>query len=147
MVPTILDHLLHVSELFQRDMTRAFAGTSLSPARVRVLWVLQHQGPSTQRALAEALEVSARNVSGLVDALEADGYVRRTPHPQDRRAIVVELTEAAARQMAQMQRDHAALSAMLLEAVTPEDRPAVERGVPAIAARLAELVERAEHAR
>jgi len=147
MVPTILDHLLHVSELFQRDMTRAFAGTSLSRARVRVLWVLQHQGPSTQRALAEALEVSARNVSGLVDALEADGYVRRTPHPQDRRAIVVELTEAAARQMAQMQRDHAALSAMLLEAVTPEDRPAVERGVPAIAARLAELVERAEHAR
>lgn len=91
--------------------------------------------------------MSARNVSGLVDALEADGYVRRTPHPQDRRAIVVELTEAAARQMAQMQRDHAALSAMLLEAVTPEDRPAVERGVPAIAARLAELVERAEHAR
>ncbi|MCD1267673.1 MarR family transcriptional regulator [Microbacterium sp. MEC084] len=147
MVPTILDHLLHVSELFQRDMTRAFAGTSLSPARVRVLWVLQHQGPSTQRALAEALEVSARNVSGLVDALEADGYVRRTPHPQDRRATVVELTEAAARQMAEMQRDHAALSATLLEAVAPEDRPAVERGVPAIAARLAELVERAEHER
>ncbi|MBF0815776.1 MarR family winged helix-turn-helix transcriptional regulator [Microbacterium paludicola] len=144
MAPTILDHLLLVSELFQRDMARAFAGTTLTTARVRVLWLLHHRGPSTQRELAQDLDVSARNVSGLVDALEASGHVIRTPHPMDRRATVVTLTDAAAEQMAAMQRDHAHLSTTLLDAVAPQDRAPLERGIVAIAARLAELVDAAE---
>jgi DNA-binding MarR family transcriptional regulator len=32
-------------------------------------------------------------VTGLVDALEADGFVVRTKHPTDRRAILVKLTD------------------------------------------------------
>ncbi|GAA1727109.1 MarR family winged helix-turn-helix transcriptional regulator [Microbacterium paludicola] len=146
MTPTILDHLLLVSELFQRDMARAFAGTTLTASRVRVLWLLQHRGPSTQRELAQELDVSARNVSGLVDALEASGHVLRSPHPTDRRATVVTLTDAAAEQMAAMQSDHAQLSVTLLDAVAPQDREPLERGIVAIAARLAELVEAAERA-
>ena len=76
-VPTVLDRLLEISELFQHDIARAFEGTSLTAARVRVLWELQHSGPMTQQALASRLEVSARNVTGLVDALEAGAYVAR----------------------------------------------------------------------
>jgi len=143
MEPTILDHLLLVSELFQRDMNRAFAGTRLTPTRVQALWVLQHRGPATQRQLAGAMEVSARHISGIIDVLEADGYVRRTRHPTDRRATVVELTETAATQMATMQGEHAELSATLLAAVDPADRAALERGIAAIAARLTVLVEEA----
>ncbi|MCM3658536.1 MarR family transcriptional regulator [Agromyces mediolanus] len=143
---TILDRLLQIGELFQHDMARAFAGTGLTSARVRVLWVLQHGGPMTQQALAGALEVSPRNVTGLVDALEASGHVRRTPHPNDRRAVLVELSKTAEQTMAQMQRDHAELSATLLDAVEPGERAAVERGVAAIADRLAMLVAEAREA-
>lgn len=143
---TILDRLLQIGELFQHDMARAFAGTGLTSARVRVLWALQHGGAMTQQALAAALEVSPRNVTGLVDALEASGHVRRTPHPSDRRAVLVELSETARRTMAQMQRDHAELSATLLDAVEPGERAAVERGVAAIADRLAVLVAEARAA-
>ncbi|WP_350346933.1 MarR family transcriptional regulator [Agromyces sp. G08B096] len=140
MTPTVLDRLLLISELFQKDMARAFDGTPLTPARTRVLWVLAATGPSTQQALAGALEVSARNITGLVDALEEAGYVRRTPHPTDRRATIVELTERAADVMAGMQRDHAELSSTLIEAVAPSDRAGFERGLDAIAVRLAELI-------
>ncbi|GAA2465855.1 MarR family winged helix-turn-helix transcriptional regulator [Agromyces soli] len=143
---TILDRLLQIGELFQHDMARAFAGTGLTSARVRVLWVLQHSGPMTQQALASALEVSPRNVTGLVDALEASGHVHRAPHPNDRRAVLVELSATAEQTMAQMQRDHAALSATLLDAVDPGERAAVERGVAAIADRLAVLVAEAREA-
>lgn len=141
---TILDRLLYIGELFQRDMARAFAGTGFTTARLRVLWTLQHGGPMTQQSLAEQLEVTPRNVSGLVDALEASGHVRRTPHPGDRRAVLVELTPAAAKTMQRMQREHAELSATLLDSVDPADRAAVERGVAAIGERLAELVGEAE---
>lgn len=137
---TVLDRLLQIGELFQRDLTNHFAGTPLSTARIRVLWELVHLGPSTQQSLALRLGVSPRNVTTLVDALETAGYVRRTPHPTDRRATIVELTPDATAFMTRMQRDHAELSATLLEAVDPADRAALERGIAAIAERLTVLV-------
>jgi DNA-binding MarR family transcriptional regulator len=33
-------------------------------------------------------------VTNIVDRLQADGLVRRSPHPTDRRATLVEITEA-----------------------------------------------------
>ena len=143
---TVLDRLLEIGELFQKDMARAFEGTPLTPARTRLLWDLQHGGPSTQHALAERLEVSPRNITGLVDALEAGGYVTRSPHPSDRRATIVSLAASARDLMREMQREHAELTDDLLGVVEPADRAALERGVDAIAARLRELVA-AEEAR
>jgi len=75
-----------------------------------------------------------------VDALAAGGYVVRSPHPSDRRAIIVSLTESAVQFMRDMQRDHAELSAELLGAVDMADRDALLRGITAIGARLKELV-------
>ena len=49
----------------------------LTRARAAVIWQLQERGPVTQRTLSQALRVSPRNVTGLLDALEAGGYVTR----------------------------------------------------------------------
>jgi DNA-binding MarR family transcriptional regulator len=144
---TVLDRLLEVSELFQKDMANAFAGTPLTPARTRLLWELAATGPSTQHALADRLEVSPRNITGLVDALEAGGYVTRAQHPSDRRAIIVSLAASAEEFMRDMQRDHAELSAELLGAVDPEDRDALLRGIEAITGRLRALIEADEQRR
>ena len=143
MTPLLLDRLLLISDLFQKDMARAFEGTGLTTARVHLLWVLQHAGPSTQQALARLCEVTPRNITGLVDALETSGHVRRTPHPSDRRAVLVELTPSSRETMTRMQADHAQLDDTLLEAVAPDDRAALERGLDAIAGRLRTLVEEA----
>ena len=144
MTPLLLDRLLQIADLFQKDMARAFAGTGLTTARVHLLWMLQHHGPSTQQALAQLCEVSPRNITGLVDGLEHSGHVRRTPHPTDRRAVLVELTETARETMAKMQQEHVELNETLVASITPEDRAAVERGVAALADHLAALVADAE---
>ena len=144
MTETIFDKLLFVSHVLQRDLNRTFAGTPLTEARVGVLWVLQTVGTSTQQGIADALGVSARNVSALVDALEQTGYVRRTAHPTDRRAVLVELTSTARQIMAAMQREHAEVAAALIAAVRPDDRPAFERGFDAVVSRLNEMVTEAE---
>jgi DNA-binding MarR family transcriptional regulator len=73
-------------------MEEGLAERGLTRARASLLWLLHHDGPANQRALAQALRVTPRNVTGLVDALEADGFVARTAHPTDRRATVVTLT-------------------------------------------------------
>lgn len=140
MEPQLLDRLLQIADLFQKDMTRSFAGTGLTQARVQLLWVLQHAGPSTQQTLATLCGVTPRNITGLVDALEQSGHVRRSVHPSDRRAVLVELTDEGAARMATMKREHSRLDAELLGAVDPADRAAVERGIAAIAAHLEALV-------
>lgn len=141
-----VDRLLQIADLFQKDMARAFDGTGLTTARVHLLWVLQHVGPSTQQSLAQLLAVSPRNITGLVDALETSGHVHRAPHPSDRRAVLVELTPAAVETMTRMQEEHEQLNATLLGAIDPADRAAVERGLSAVASHLESLVDAAASA-
>jgi DNA-binding MarR family transcriptional regulator len=65
----------------------------LSFARVRALRRLAEQ-PLTLRALAERLAADPPYVTLMVDDLEDRGLVKRTPHPDDRRAKLVQLTAA-----------------------------------------------------
>ena len=99
--------------LLQDDATRGVAAVGLTLPRVHLTWVLHQGGPMTQRALADALRVTPRNITGLVDALAADGFVTRGSHPTDRRATLVSLTEHGAAVMGAMAREHEALAARL----------------------------------
>ncbi len=92
-----LDRVLELTLLLNADMTRGLSALGLTESRTRVVWHLLQSGPSTQRVIADALEVSPRNVTGLVDALVDTGFVRREPHPTDRRATLVHLTDRGAR--------------------------------------------------
>jgi DNA-binding MarR family transcriptional regulator len=95
-----LDTLLAVTSFLSDDMNTDLVRRGLSPARAPIVWFLGAQGPMTQTALAELLHVSPRNITGLVDGLVADGFVERLPHPHDRRATLVTLTDRGAETVA-----------------------------------------------
>ncbi|MGC5169971.1 MarR family winged helix-turn-helix transcriptional regulator [Microbacterium sp. DT81.1] len=141
----ILDRLLAVTALLQADQDRELGRIGLTSARTHVLWVLHHDGPSTQIHLADALEVTPRNMTGLVDALAATGFVRRMPKPDDRRAVLVTLTERGLAVMETMVREHGELDAALLQRLDRETAEAMTRGLDHVTARLTALLE--EHAR
>jgi DNA-binding MarR family transcriptional regulator len=107
------DLLLEISLLVNEDMTVTLARDGLTTSRTKLLWVLGLHGPMTQRALADALGVSARNVTGLVDALVATGFVTREPHPTDRRALLVSFTEHGAATVARFRNDQQELVEVL----------------------------------
>jgi DNA-binding MarR family transcriptional regulator len=65
----------------------------LSWARVRALQRLAAR-PYTLSALAEQLAADPPYVTLIVDGLEKRGLVQRMPHPEDRRAKLVQLTAA-----------------------------------------------------
>ncbi|HET6345793.1 MAG TPA: MarR family transcriptional regulator [Myxococcota bacterium] len=108
-----LDRVLELVTLLSDDMARSFARDGLTGPRAHLLWELHHRGPSTQRALADALRVSARNITGLVDGLVDTGFVTREPHPTDRRATLVSFTERGAKTAEAMDRDHRELARLL----------------------------------
>ena len=90
----------------------------LSWARVLALRRLAEQ-PLTLRALAERMASDPPYVTLMVDDLEQRGLVQRLPHPEDRRAKLVELTPpgraAAARADAMLDEPPAALREMPVE--------------------------------
>jgi DNA-binding MarR family transcriptional regulator len=87
------------------DMDKGLAKRGLTRTRAKALWEIAHRTPVTQRDLADALKVSPRNVTTLVDALEKDGFVLRKDHPTDRRAVVLDLSEKGSRAVSRMKRD------------------------------------------
>jgi len=65
----------------------------LSASQFGVLETLQSRGPVHQQELAEALGRSKAQMTAIIDALEARGWVRRERHATDRRFISVYLTD------------------------------------------------------
>ncbi len=105
-----LDRVFELAARLGDMMERALDERGLSTARAEVLVVLHQRGPMVQRELSQALLCTPRHVTGLIDLLEAQGWVARGPHPTDRRATLVSLTEeAAARMHAERQEAAAAL--------------------------------------
>jgi DNA-binding MarR family transcriptional regulator len=90
-------------------------------ARGRVLWALQESGPVLMRALSQALGISPRTVTGLVDALEADGWVTRSAHPADRRATIISLAPAAETTLARLRESYEGMARDLLGDLPPDD--------------------------
>lgn len=68
-----------------------------SPERSRLLMVLG-AGPQRSGQLAQQLRVSPATATETIDGLVGDGLVRRVPDPDDRRAVVIELTAEGRRQ-------------------------------------------------
>jgi len=136
----IFDRLLQIALLIQDDLARYFADTALTPARTHLLWELNRLGPSTQQALATTLKVSPRNITGLVDALEAAGFVIRRSHPRDRRAILVTLTDQGSQTIAEMEHERAQIASALIANLSSDQVEQLRQGLDSVATRLEALV-------
>lgn len=82
-----------------RQLRVTFDQSAEQSGLTRAQWVLiavvGGNPGTTQRTIAEALEVKEITAGRLIDRLCNEGYLRRDEHPSDRRAYCVHLTEAA----------------------------------------------------
>jgi DNA-binding MarR family transcriptional regulator len=65
----------------------------VNPAQGRILFVLWQEGPMTIHELAKRVSLGKSTLTSALDRLEAQGQVVRVRSREDRRAIVIELTE------------------------------------------------------
>lgn len=96
---------LRITGRLTRQLMDRWAEThGLSEGRLHVLWQLL-AAPARRLPLgelAEQLDVTPRNVTGLIDHLERDGLVERIDDPDDRRSTHARLTLAGAKRLAGM---------------------------------------------
>ena len=128
--------MLELVVLLNDDMTQAIEALDLTASRTHLLWELGQRGPVTQRVLAEALKVTPRAITGLVDALVGGGLVTRESHPTDRRATLVTLTASGKKLTAMLKRDHRALARALFAQMPRREFDCFERGLADVIPRL-----------
>ena len=100
---TSIGFLLHLAQSRLRDaVVEAIEGSGLQPGQLAVLGVLSDRGGMSQRRLGEMAQIEKSSMVLYLDALESEGWVRREPDPDDRRAHVVQLTLRGARDFAKL---------------------------------------------
>ena len=93
--------LIHAAHRVEARVEEALAGVKLSGAKHAALSVLVTEDQRISLSeLAEKLTCVRSNVTQLVDRLEADGLVKRTDDPTDRRVVRAEVTALGRRRHA-----------------------------------------------
>jgi DNA-binding MarR family transcriptional regulator len=105
-----------------RRVARHDAATGLGAAPLSALSVVVYAGPLTLGRLARAEGVRSPTMTGIVQALERAGLVRRTPGSADRRTVLVEATARGRAVLTAARRRRIAELADLLRSLTPEQR-------------------------
>jgi DNA-binding MarR family transcriptional regulator len=94
LVEQILDQLEPLIARQRRAVAREGCFRAISSTQLHVLFMLMSDGPSTMSQLAEALDVSLPNVTGLIDRMVEHGLVERGRDSDDRRVVTVSTTAA-----------------------------------------------------
>lgn len=119
-------HLLRMGDEVFRVMQAHFARHNISKGRFIVLMLLSesvaNNAGRTPAELAEMSSCTRATMTGLVDSLERDGFVMRSPDASDRRMMRVSLTKAGTDFMAQFLPDHFKRITHLMGALTPEEQ-------------------------
>jgi len=121
-VDQILDQLEPVIARQRRAVARNGCLRSISSTHLHVLYVLESDGPMPMSRLADALDVSLPNVTGIVDRMEERQLVERGRDPDDRRIVTVGITSTGHETVQEIDTIRRQTLARTLEALTPEQQ-------------------------
>lgn len=88
----LIEGVPRLARLMRRDLRRHSAGLFTEP-QFRVMAVLYREGPHCISRLAEYQGVSLPTMSKLIQGLESRELVKRERDPNDRRRVMLDLTE------------------------------------------------------
>ncbi|MBB3946868.1 DNA-binding MarR family transcriptional regulator [Rhizobium skierniewicense] len=82
-----------LAKSFSKALNRRAVVLSFSPGQFPVLLELWNEDGLTQRQLLDRVDVEQATLANTLGRMERDGLIHRKPHPRDRRAQIIELTE------------------------------------------------------
>ena len=71
----------------------------ISMAQLHILYTLQRSGEMPMSRLADHLNVSVSNATGLIDRIEERGFIERSRVAEDRRIVLIRVTDAGRRML------------------------------------------------
>lgn len=123
-----LEDLLRVYQFRDRDRICCF---DVSVSQCYALEGLVRRGGMTLNDLAGFLYIDKSTASRVIDALERKGYVARSTHPEDRRAVLLEATPAGRE-----------LEGRIRESILAEERQLLADFAPEVRQSMTQLIRR-----
>src|ERR1700748_1640180 len=120
-------HLREAITRLNRRVRQSRPVGDLTFSQLSVLTSLQLAGALTPPELADMERVQPPTMTKIVGKLEDRGLVARTPHPTDRRQVILAPTEQGRAMYAQFEKLRNEWLADQLAALTPEDRAVLVR--------------------
>lgn len=121
-------NLLRTESLVSAELNRRLRRYGLSVATFNVLMILEGAGePLCPYEIGDRLLVTRGTVTGLLDSLEKQKLIRRTPHPEDRRMLLIEPTDKARTLLEEVWREHFPAEAEMIEALSNREKEALVR--------------------
>jgi DNA-binding MarR family transcriptional regulator len=103
---------------------------TMSDGQLAVLAALRWRGVHTLGELAESERVTPPSMNRTVNCLEESGYVTRTPDPEDRRKVIIEITDGGRTIVEETQRRRDAWLETALAELTQDQRATLAAAVP-----------------
>lgn len=113
------------------------AGNDAPAAQWRILNLLEQSGPKRVGELAAAARTTQPGMTRLIGTLERDGFVLRSPVPEDSRAIAVEITGAGSEALSTWRTEFRDTLAPRFAALDDDDWSALTRAAEILAAHTA----------
>lgn len=107
----------------------AFQRHGLNGASFDLLATLRRSGPPFRLSPSDLLDtmmITSGTMTNRIDQLEKQGLVERLPHPDDRRALLVALTDKGRDVIDAAVTDHVENQHRLVETLTPPERAALD---------------------
>ena len=122
LVDQILDQLEPVIARQRRAVARHGCLRAISSTHLHVLYVLESDGPMPMSRLAEHLDVSLPNVTGIVDRMVERGLVERGRDADDRRVVTVGVTDSGHETVQEIDSIRRETLGKTLAALTPQQQ-------------------------
>ncbi|MCF3144147.1 MarR family winged helix-turn-helix transcriptional regulator [Streptomyces platensis] len=128
--PALLDALQHQVAVFARRAEQSRLGgvgqarNSMDRAAYLLLNRLDQEGPMGVKALAAGMGIDSSTVTRQVAPLVDSGLVSRATHPEDGRAVVLQLSERGHARLEEVRTSRRALMALVTEQWSEEERTA-----------------------
>ncbi len=103
-----------------------------------LLQLSRADAPMRQKDLAEALFLDSSSVVRLLDALQANGFIERREHPEDRRVKTIILTQAAQEVLTKVNQVASEVRYQVLSGLSDEELEVASRVMRNISAALDE---------
>ena len=117
-------------------MSERLVRHGISMAQLHILYTLHRSGEMPMSRLADILNVSLSNATGLIDRLEERGYLERTRVPEDRRVVIVRLTSSGLQTVVEQDAMTDELLRVVLARLTPSQLTGVARATADLRAAL-----------
>jgi DNA-binding MarR family transcriptional regulator len=104
----------------------------MTPTQLSLIATVARNGELPIAELARIEAVNPTLLSRAIGRLEEDGLLSRRPHPEDRRAALIDLTPAGRRLHRRIRAERTDVLAAQLRDLSEIDRPALVAALPAL---------------